>query len=300
MLLTICTPTYNRARMLSRVYASLCRQDNTNFEWLVVDDGSTDNTADIIKKFEIGYIKKENGGKHTAVNEGVKAAKGDIFLILDSDDFLTDNAVTIIMEAFSNLPHKKFAGCGFNKLFQDWSLVGKSFKGNYVDSTSLERQKYGIQGDKAEVFFTEILRKYPFPIFKKEKFLTEAIVWNRIANDGYQIRWINQGIYLCEYQPDGLSFTSTTDRGFQGYTLFIKELLSYDSIAPKEKIRWAGVYAYIAHRKRYTYKKIAKLVNTNVLFILFSEHLYKIVKFKRGKNARKQQLRNERNADEKQ
>jgi len=306
MKLSICTPTFNRSDTLPRVYTSLCRQTNKNFEWLVIDDGSSDNTDNVIlnieknnKEFGIKYIKKQNGGKHTAVNMAVKVAKGEIFLILDSDDYLVDEAVNIIMEAFSNLPKNGYAGCGFNRVFQNGSLVGGTFHKKSIDITSLEREKFGIKGDKAEVFFTHVLRKYPFPVFKNEVFLTEAIVWNRIANDGYLIRWINKGIYVCEYRLDGLSMSSTINRGFSGYTLFIKELMSYESTLIKEKIKWAGVYSYIAHQKGYSYGEIAKMIDTNIIFVFFSGNLYKVAKSKRKNNARSQQLKIENKTNEK-
>lgn len=279
--LTICTPTYNRAHCLSMLYKSLCIQTNTNFEWLIIDDGSIDETELLVKewidkekKFEIRYIKKKNGGKHTAINYGVKNAKGNIFFIVDSDDYLIEKAVEVILFDIKSLPEEKFAGIGYNKQFVDGSLVGGTFEGNYIDATALERPKYNIQGDKAEVFYTELLKKYPFPVFDDEHFLTEALVWNRIAYDGYKLRWYNKAIYICEYRNDGLSMNASNINNFKGYTLFIQELMGYKAYPLKEKIKWLGVYSDISHHKGLTYNQIRKITKENIFFIILSRYAY--------------------------
>lgn len=281
--LTICTPTYNRAYCLSNLYSSLCEQTNKNFEWLIIDDGSVDETDDMIQKWieednkiNIRYVKKENGGKHTAINCGVKNALGDIFFIVDSDDYLIKEAVEIVLNDMKNLPSEGFAGIGYNKMFTDKSLVGETFKGEYVDATALDRPKYKIYGDKAEVFFTKLLLKYPFPVFEGEKYLTEAIVWNRIAKDGYKLRWFNKEIYVCEYRQDGLSMNASNFNNFKGYTLFIQELIRFNAYPIQEKIRWMGVYVNVAIEKGMTYKEIAKLLNENLVLIIFSRLAYSI------------------------
>ncbi len=280
---TVCTPTYNRAYTLPKLYESLKKQTNGDFEWLIVDDGSIDDTENLVNSWisgsdlmEIRYIKKENGGKHTALNYGVANARGKIFFIVDSDDYLKENAIDKIICDFKNLPNGKYAGLGYNKTFEDSGLVGKTFQGDYVDATSLQRAKYGISGDKAEVFFTDILRRYPFPVYKGERFLTEAIVWNRIANDGYLIRWINQAIYVCEYREDGLSMNASGLNNFKGYTQFIKELLHYNQIWGVEKIKWLGVYGSIAAEKGLKVKEVAELINTNACLLIMAKILYKI------------------------
>lgn len=281
-MVTVCTPTYNRAHTLPKLYESLKKQTNNDFEWLIVDDGSIDETEKLVSSWineetsiKIRYIRKSNGGKHTAVNCGVKNAAGNFFFIVDSDDYLKENAVEKIESDFEKLPNGKYAGLGYNKVFEDSKLVGKTFQGDFIDATSLQRPKFGIFGDKAEVFFTEVLRKYPFPVFEGEHFLTEAIVWNRIANDGYLIRWINQGIYVCEYRDDGLSMNASGLKNFKGYTQFIKELIHYNQIQIVEKIKWTGVYASVATDKGLGASETAYLINTNVFFVVLVKLLYK-------------------------
>ena len=112
MLLTVCTPTYNRAHTLPRLYESLVRQTSQDFEWLVVDDGSTDNTRELVDgwvaegRIRIRYVYKENGGKPSAHNLGVRMAAGELFFCVDSDDYLTDNAVEVIRNNSEKLTYK--------------------------------------------------------------------------------------------------------------------------------------------------------------------------------------------------
>lgn len=282
-MVTICTPTYNRAYTLPKLYESLQRQTDNDFEWIIVDDGSKDETEELVNrwiadnsKLKIRYIKKKNGGKHTAVNYGVENATGDFFLIVDSDDYLKENAVEQIKCDFKELPKEKYAGLGYNKVFEDAKLVGKTFQGEFVDATSLQRSQYGILGDKAEVFYTDVLKQYPFPTFEGEHFLTEAIVWNRIASDGYLIRWINQEICVCEYREDGLSMNASSLNNFKGYTQFVKELIHYKQIQLIEKVKWIGVYACIAEKKGLNVIETARLLNTNTSMVFGAKQLYKI------------------------
>ena len=294
MLLTICTPTYNRATLLIDLYRSLQCQTLLDFEWIIIDDGSSDHTESLVNSwieernpFKIKYFKKANGGKHTAINVGVTIAAGECFMIVDSDDFLKNNAVEEIHRCFEKLPKGRYAGIGFNKMFEDGSLVGTTFEEEYVDCTTLERRKHHIAGDKAEVFFTDIIKNYPFPVFEGERFITEALVWNRIANDGYKIRWVNKGIYVCRYQADGLSLGASTNLSFNGYTLYIKELLSYKATLFTEKIRWLGVYADTAASNQYSDKDIANLVDASLLLVKSSKTLYRLLK--KWKNYRRRQ-----------
>ena len=296
-MLTICTPTYNREHLLHDLYESLKKQTVNNFEWLIIDDGSTDDTEKTINQwlnvennFPIIYIKKENGGKHTAVNIGIEKAKGDYFIIVDSDDYLNKNAVEIIHKEFQKLPEGKYAGIGFNKIFENGDIVGTTFKENYIDASNFERSKHGIQGDKAEVFFTKVIKKYRFPVFENERFLTEALLWNRIANEGYKIRWINKGFYVCRYQENGLSMNSGTLKSYEGYSLYIKELLTYKEIPIIEKIIWLGVYSYLCHQNGISDKEISKKIKKSKLIVWVSRTLYKM-KSRGSANARKKKLR---------
>lgn len=210
--LTIFTPTYNRAYILPQLYASLCRQSSTDFEWLIVDDGSTDNTAGLAtqwiaeNKIAMRYIRQENGGKHRAINRGIKEARGQLFFIVDSDDCLTDDAVQWInATAGSILADDNFCGISGIRVTPQGDKIGGGADFGTIDCNAIDlRLKHGIAGDLAEVFKTDVLRKYLFPEIAGEKFCPEALVWNRLARR-YNMRFVHHGIYVCEYLPDGLT-----------------------------------------------------------------------------------------------
>lgn len=211
-MITVFTPTYNRGYIIKHLYDSLVLQNYKNFEWLVIDDGSTDDTEELFKSFiveqklNIHYLKIENGGKHRAINKGVILAQGKYFFIVDSDDYLHNNALERIHFYTKQIEDDKtFAGvCGL-KIYPNGRKVGGEANYKILDTDSISfREKYKVKGDMAEVFKTEILKKYPFPEFKGEKFVSEGLVWSRIAQK-YKIRYFFEGIYICDYLPDGLT-----------------------------------------------------------------------------------------------
>ena len=228
MRFTVFTPAYNRAHTLTRLYESLKRQTFRDFEWLIVDDGSKDSTEELVKSFieekpffEINYIKTENGGKHRAINRGMPYARGELTFLLDSDDWLTDDSLEITDEMEKNLPEDErssFIEISGLKLNERGAMIGKTFDGDTLDITYLERTAHNVTGDKGEVFYTELLKKYPFPEFEGEKFVTERVVWNEMAKDGYKIRYFNKPVQYCEYLEDGL-----TAGGYKMYAKYPKQ-----------------------------------------------------------------------------
>ena len=211
--ITVFTPTFNRGYIIENLYKSLQRQSYKNFQWIVIDDGSEDDTEKLFEKwmsennlFDITYKKVKNGGKHRAINIATEIAEGELFFIVDSDDYLTDYALEKVIKWEATIKNKnEFAGVAGVRGYSINSRIGNTFKGEYIDATSLERNKNNITGDKAEVFYLDILKKYKFPEFEGEKFVTEKVVWNQIAYDGYKIRWFNEIIYICDYLEDGLT-----------------------------------------------------------------------------------------------
>lgn len=242
-MITIFTPTYNRAYIIEKLYHSLLAQSSKNFQWVVVDDGSTDNTEELLAKYieerklEIIYHKKINGGKMSAINEGIRLAQGELFFIVDSDDYITEDAIETI-EKYSKVLPQNFAGLVFRK----WNISGKGF-GNFpeqiIDSDPVEIfYRKGVLGDKAEVVKTEIMKKYPFPLCPGEKFIPEGIVWNRIGRD-YRFRYVDKIIYNFEYIPDGYTnnFSKIMRFNPQGMQLYYGEMLK-ENIPIKNKIKF--------------------------------------------------------------
>ena len=236
--ITVFTPTYNRAYILPKLYKSLRRQKSTDFEWIIIDDGSSDNTEMLVKgwkaehnSFNITYERTKNGGKHRAINRGVKLSKASLFFIVDSDDYLTDNAISSIVKMSETLPEDRseFAGISGTCISPDNSLIGEysTDSNSFIDATNLERDEKSLTGDKAEVYFTEVLKQHPFPTIKGETFLSEEIVWDAIARDGLKIRWFNTPLKICEYREDGLSknILEIQKRNPKGFALYIKNKL---------------------------------------------------------------------------
>ena len=210
-LVTILTPTYNRVHTLPNLYNSLCTQSDNNFEWLIVDDGSTDETEELCKSFIeeasfiVKYIKKVNGGKHTALNIGTGKIDSTLTMIVDSDDELTSNAVEMIGLYYNKYKINQDIGCfSFLRCYKNGKAIVGLEKNEFIDSYIEYRIKKEHPGDMAEVFFTDILKRYPFPEFTGEKFLSEDVVWIEIGKK-YKYCFINKPIYICEYLKGGLT-----------------------------------------------------------------------------------------------
>ena len=211
-MITILTPAYNRGHLLGKLYQSLVKQDFEDFEWVIVDDGSSDSTTDIVDKFIqdkkiiISYIKQSNGGKHRALNRGVIESKGELILIVDSDDSLPKNSLSVINRYYLEIKDNPLIGglCGL-MAHHDGTIIGERKICSSMNLSSIEmRYKYGFVGDVCEVFKTEILREFPFPEIENEKFCPEALVWNRIATK-YKLHYFNEVIYYRDYLDGGLT-----------------------------------------------------------------------------------------------
>lgn len=208
--LTIFTPTYNRATLLPRLYQSLTAQVEQDFEWLIIDDGSSDDTESVVasfiadQKLDIRYLKKENGGKHTAHNMAVQEAKGEYFFCVDSDDWLADDALTKIMAGLMHMKEMDYALMGY-KVLENRELICKPFPDINHHIGFYQMGRLGVGGEYAIVMRTSILRKYPFPVIQGERFSTEAVLYDRLELDGYTVCPLNAILTICEYQNNGLS-----------------------------------------------------------------------------------------------
>lgn len=212
MKITVFTATYNRAHLLERVWKSLVEQRFDGMEWVVVDDGSVDGTREVVdglkrkSGFDVVYMWKENGGKHTAINEGVRMARGDLFVMVDSDDVLEVGALENIWNTWSRVEDKKRIG-GVAGLMRgsDGVRIGTGICSPELVSDSVEiRSKYKVDGDLMEVFRTDVLREFPFPEIDGERFCPEQLMWYRIAQK-YKLLFVDSVWCVRDYMDGGLT-----------------------------------------------------------------------------------------------
>lgn len=212
-LITVLTATYNRAHLLPDLYLSLCRQTCKEFEWLVVDDGSTDGTSDLVQGwkssdngFTIALITTANGGKNRAINKGIECIKTPYVAIVDSDDYLTDDAISFLSQkAAKVLNDDNIAGIAG---MRSSSVPDKGPELQHVPfivADNLERPSFNLQMDANEVYKTSLLKAHPFNVWPGEKFVPEEIVWNQLALEGYKLRWYKKITYISRYQENGMT-----------------------------------------------------------------------------------------------
>lgn len=254
--ISILTPTYNRGKLLLPLYESLKNLTFEDFEWLIVDDGSEDDTEQYAlswiahniqnAEFPIRYIKKSNGGKHTAINRGVREANGELILILDSDDTLPSDSLATIAHYYEQCKdYKDCAGvCGL-MAHHDGQLIGTGFPKDPMYESALQfryAKKGNVTGDLLEVYKTSVMREFPFPEIENEKFCPESLVWNRIANK-YKLFCFNKVIYYRDYLEGGLTSKIVRIRMNSpiASTMTYAEMLDYN-ISLKWKIRSAINY----------------------------------------------------------
>lgn len=280
-MITIFTPTYNRAYIINKLYMSLCRQSSKEFEWVVVDDGSTDNTKGLFEGWikddliNITYIKQENQGKHIAINTGLEHSKGNLFFIVDSDDTLKEQCVELIQSFWDgHKDEKNISGIISYREFNDGRLVGtpmpKGVKRCKLRETS---SKYGSYGDKVVIYRREIIKRYPFPKFGTEKFLGESYVYNQI-DDEYDMIFLDARLYKFGYQSDGLSqnFRKLYRENPLGFLAIFEQGLKY-------KNTQKGIIKTTAHIlnlsfKTKSYKKLLKHLLTLRGCISFLPSIY--------------------------
>ena len=286
MKITVFTPTYNRAYIIENLYRSLQRQTCMDFEWLVVDDGSADNTAELFaawqkeeRTFSIRYYRQENGGKHRAINRGLELAQGELFFTVDSDDYLTDDALEKLLLWSASLPvEEKYCGFAGNLGTSPTETPNRIFSEGFYEGTALDR--YGmVDGERAMVFFTDIHRNYPYPEFPGERFMTEAVTWNRMAADGYKMRFFNDIIWIYEYRDDGL--TKAGSNMFlcnpRGYGLWLREKTDYQSGRIKEKLKMCYAFTYEL-MGRLSSREVARCVGAPTALIVLLKTAHRCAK----------------------
>ena len=217
--ITIHTATYNRGYILGKAYESLRSQTCKDFEWIITDDGSTDNTSELVSKwisedngFEIVYNPLPHVGIPRALNSGIALAHTDWFMMLDSDDSIIPETVEKVaswLDEIEMIPSdEKIGGVGFCRCYPNGDymkpqkpLIDPSI--GYVDATHLERSKYNLDMDCCEVHRIDLLRKHPFLYWETERYAPEQLCFYNIAFDGWKLRWRDEKLYICDYLPDG-------------------------------------------------------------------------------------------------
>lgn len=297
--ITLFTPTYNRAYIIDNLYQSIKRQTFRDFEWIIFDDGSTDNTKELVNgwihdnnDFPIVFMQGKNGGKCRATNRALEKAQGEIFFTIDSDDYLTDDACEKInnwMESIRGL--SDYCGIVANRGQTPtetrntvWRTDPNSpwYNKPYRDATFLERYEevtdYPIDGERAEVFWTDVFKKYPYPEFEGENFITPCIPWNRMANDGYKIRVFEDIIWIWEYLEDGLTVKGANKRFLnnpKGHFLTHMEKAEFLNYSLKKRLMMYYNF-YCDFSDRLTKKQIYEYSKVPYFYILLSSVIHKL------------------------
>ena len=290
--ITVFTPTYNRAYIIQNLYESLKRQTYMDFEWLVVDDGSTDNTNTLFEEWmnkdtavTIRYYKTNNGGKHRAVNYALDLADGEIFFVVDSDDYLTDDALEKVNMWFQSIEGMDYlVGIAANKGSSTTETVNPLFQTHYLDKSLLEMNSYMengkkvIGGERALCFYTEFHRKYRYPEFEGERFETEAVVYNRMAHDGFKTRFFNDIIWIYEYKQDGLTQAGTSLflNNPYGYGLWLREKAKFskDTIFQQMKMEYTFTCDLA---DKYSLETISECISAPIELIKLYLFLHKLI-----------------------
>lgn len=286
MLFTIFTPTYKRSELLKRVFESLKKQTFKDFEWLIINDSSPDNTDEVVGKFikespfPIVYKKQEHGGKMRAMNKAGDLARGEWIMIHDDDDFMPEKALEITakyIEIANKIPNcDELSGM---KIFTNGKNVRAFIPGEYVTTDFAERRKKGWIGDEGIFYRTSVFKNCKATEFEGEYDSHFSIPAFKMCMQGSKMLMFNDVVYIGDYLEDGLS--SDTQRGayllriFNGYTEGVNLELQLD-VGLKRKIEVIGKYALVARQKGLSYSEIYKKIHKPILLCFFLEKLAKL------------------------
>ncbi len=291
--ITVFTPTYNRGYCLHQLYESLLRQTSTNFEWLIIDDGSTDTTKDLVQdwidenKIKIKYIYKENGGMHTGYNVAYDLITTELNVCIDSDDYLTNNAIEKILNHWEKYKNDKYAGIVALDATKNGKILGKKFPKSLQSSTLEDLYyKHKIPGDKKLVYRTAVVKKYPkYPVFSKENLVPLGALYLQV-DKSYELLCLNEIVCIVEYMEDG-----STRNIFKQYRLSPRGFLYSRKITIKYskylKVKFKSIIHYISHSIQLKIINIFKNNNYPILTLLaipFGIVLYLYVRYKSLKN----------------
>ncbi|HWJ78048.1 MAG TPA: glycosyltransferase family 2 protein [Niallia sp.] len=248
--LTVFTPTYNRAYCLHICYESLKSQTNNEFVWLIIDDGSSDNTQELVNQWkkegtvEIRYIKQENQGMHGAHNTAYEHIDTELNVCIDSDDYMPDDAVEKILSFWRKNGNDQVSGMIGLDAFKNGDVIGTRMPENINQSTLFDLyNKFGVTGDKKLVYRSELTKKYPYPIFENEKYVGLAYKYHKL-DENYPMLLMDEVLCIVEYLPDGSSLNMLRQYRVnpEGFAFYRKELMKLPFGNMKFKFRQAIHY----------------------------------------------------------
>ena len=285
--ISIITPTFNRKSFLNDIYISLLEYDPSQIEWIIIDDGSTDNTFETVKniekRFTINYVYQENAGKHVAVNKGIDLAKNSYLVILDSDDIPMPNALNRIINLLDNSDNE-VVGIGVNMCDNNGNIIGKNNDKIFVDTIQNAYIENKVSGDKWFIWKTKFIKKYKFPTFDLEKFVPEGLLYNRISRLGFKILFYPDVLLKARYQKDGYSYNikELKYKNFNGFINFYSENIFSESIKLNTYYLKSllGIHMLILNKSKKPFK-ILFLLLLSYPILIFTLFFYKKYYYKR-------------------
>ena len=280
--LTVFTPAYNRAHTIGRTYESLCRQTCKDFEWLIIDDGSSDNTKELVEgwikenKIPIRYIYQQNQGMHGAHNTAYANIQTELNTCIDSDDYMPDDAVEKIVTFWKEKGSDKYAGILALDQKENGEIIGTKFPDGLMESTLQDFYRNGGKGDKKLVYRTEIIKKYPpYPLFEGERYVSLDYKYLLIDQD-YKLLTLNEPLVIVDYQMDGSSYSMfkqywNNPKGF----MFLRKV--HMKLKPGFKTKFRSCIHYVSHAircKNWKFIQESPLPALTILAIPFGIMLY--------------------------
>lgn len=292
--LTIFTPAYNRAHTITRTYESLCRQTCKDFEWLVIDDGSTDNTCRLVEKWikediiPIRYIYQHNQGMHGAHNTAYKNIETELNTCIDSDDYMPDDAVEKICSFWKEHGSDRYAGIIGLDITENGKVIGSSFPKGLKETALGDFYSRGGSGDKKLVYRTSVIRQYPeYPIFEGERYVGLAYKYMLIDQD-YTLLTLNEPLVVVEYQVDGSSVNMYRQywNNPKGFAFFRRtEMVTTKSLKRRFMVCIHYVSSsFISKNKHFIEESPRKLAT--ILSVPFGYLLYRYIAHKVKKNSK--------------
>lgn len=253
--LTVFTPAFNRAHTLPRTYASLLSQTYLDFEWLIVDDGSSDGTRDLVRgwieegKIRIRYIYQENQGMHGAHNTAYKNITTELNTCIDSDDYMPTDAVEKIVTFWKSHGSDKYAGIVGLDYAEGGGLIGTEFPEEMKETTLNGFYGNGGKGDKKLVYRTDVILRYPeYPLFAGERYFSLGYKYLLIDQD-FKLLTLNEPLVIVDYQMDGSSLNMYRQywNNPNGFMFLRKEHMR---LYPSLKGRFKSCIHYVSHSIR--------------------------------------------------